>query len=403
MHDVPAADGTSHAERVQALVQRLLTDHPPEQTDAHRFWGAQYDAGLAWVHFPAGCGGLGLPPRLQTLVDDRLAAAGAPQWNRTANVIGLGMAAATIVAHGSPDQRARYLRPLFTAREIWCQLFSEPGAGSDLAGVSTMAVRHGDHWVVNGQKVWTTLAHAARWGLLLARHDPDAGKHAGLTYFVVDMHSAGVDVRPLYQLTGEAEFNEVQLTDVCIPDGQRLGGVGEGWTVALTTLMNERTAIGGRPRGRGEGVIGIALEAWSRRRHDDPAARDELVQLWIEAEALRLSQQRATDLRRAGTPGPEGSTPKLQQATLQQAITSFAVETLGSEGMTYPAGYARQRPDTVDLDVREPRKAYLRCLANSIEGGTSEVLRNVLGERVLGLPGEPRVDKGMAWRLIPRG
>src|SRR5271169_1745842 len=221
---------------VDSLADALLGDLPPGSTDAVTFLREQYDRGLAWVHFPEGLGGLGGSPADQIRVQRRLIAGGAPMA-MLRNVIGYGMVAPTLVTHGTDRQRARYLRPLFTGEEVWCQLFSEPGAGSDVAGLAMRAVRDGDEWVVNGQKVWTTLAHMAKWGLLLARTDPEASKHAGMTMFLVDMHAPGVEVRPLYQITGEAEFNEVFFTDAHLPDAQRLGGVGDGWRVAVTTLM----------------------------------------------------------------------------------------------------------------------------------------------------------------------
>ena len=233
-------------------VADFLAAHDPATTDRLEFLRGRYDAGLAWVSFPEGHGGLGLPPTLQPEVDRLFAEAGAPDNNPQANVIGLGMAAPTILAFGTEAQRQRFLKPLWTGEEVWCQLFSEPGAGSDLAGVATRAVRKGDTWVVNGQKVWTSSAHSARFGILVARTDPDVPKHAGLTYFLCDMTDPGVDVRPLRQITGEAEFNEVFLTDVRIPDSQRLGAEGEGWKVATATLNNERVAIGGKAAPREE-------------------------------------------------------------------------------------------------------------------------------------------------------
>src|ERR1700694_2317038 len=213
---------TDATARVVELTERLLRDHPPASTPVLEFLGAQFDLGLAWVHFAEGDGGLGLPPRLQDAVNARLRAARAPTAaGRTP--IGFGMGAPTVATHGSEEQRRRYLRPLFTGEEIWCQLFSEPGAGSDVASLSTRAVRDGDEWVVKGHKVWRTLAHLASFGLLVARYDPDQPKHKGLTYFVLDMHAPGVETRPLRQITGDAEFNEVYFTDVRIPDDQRLG------------------------------------------------------------------------------------------------------------------------------------------------------------------------------------
>ncbi len=395
-----AATDTGRA-LVQESLAQLLAEHDPRSTAAPEFWGAQFDLGLAWVHHPEGLGGLGASRSLQEEVDRTLRRAGAPSnWLR--NPIGIGMAAPTVLAHGSHEQRQRYLRPLFTCEEIWCQLFSEPGAGSDVASLATRAVRHGEDWVVNGQKVWTTLAHVAKWGLLLARSDPDQPKHKGLTYFVVDMGAPGVEVRPLRQITGEAEFNEVYFTDVRIPDSERLGGVGEGWGVAITTLMNERVSIGGNVMPRGAGPIGEAVRIWRERGGGDPVMRDRLVKLWVRAEAYRLTNLRAAQLRRAGTPGPEGSVGKLAYAELNKDIWECCLDMLGSEGMLY-SSYDMTRPGEAGLawggDI--PR-TFLRSRANSIEGGTSEIMRNILGERVLGLPGEPRVDRDLPWSQVPR-
>jgi alkylation response protein AidB-like acyl-CoA dehydrogenase len=389
----------SDEELVLERCERLLADHDP--TDATDFLGAQYDLGLAWVHFPEGFGGLGLSPKLQRTVAERLAKVHAPV-PYAHNPIGYGMGAPTVVTHGSDAQRARYLRPLFTGEEIWCQLFSEPGAGSDVASLATTAVRDGDEWIVNGQKVWTTLAHLARWGMLIARTDPDAPKHKGMTYFVIDMHDPGVDVRPLRQMTGEAEFNEVFMSDVRIPDAERLGDVGEGWRVSLTTLMNERVSIGGAIPPREGGVIRMALETWrgGGRERATAAERERLMQLWTQAEVLRLTNIRASQLRSRGTPGPEGSVGKILSAEHNKAVTSFVVDLMGAEGMLYTS-YDMVRPKaTMHWDCMQ--KAFLRMRANSIEGGTTEVLKNILGERVLGLPGDVRTDKDLPWRAVPR-
>jgi len=311
------------------------------------------------------------------------------------------MGAPTIVTHGSEAQKKRYLRPLFTGEEVWCQLFSEPGAGSDVAGLSARAVRDGDEWVVNGQKVWTTLAHLAKWGMLVARTNPDAPKHKGLTYFVVDMEAPGVEVRPLYQITGEAEFNEVYFTDVRIPDEERLGEEGEGWRVVLTTLMNERVAIGGGIPAKGSGLIGEAVRVWKEKGHTDPALKDRLMSLWVRAEVLRLTNIRASQMRSVGNPGPEGSIGKAMSADLNKDVTSFTVELLGAEGMLYPTGYTMERPKNA-MAFANPQQAFLRTRANSIEGGTTEIAKNILGERVLGLPGDVRVDKDVPWNQVPR-
>jgi alkylation response protein AidB-like acyl-CoA dehydrogenase len=317
------------------------------------------------------------------------------------------MVAPTIVAHGTEDQKTRYLRPLFTGEEIWCQLFSEPGAGSDVAALATRATRDGDEWIVNGQKVWTTLAHISSMGLIIARTNPDVPKHKGITAFLVDMHAPGVEVLPLYQVTGEAEFNQVFFNEVRIPDADRLGGVGEGWGVSITTLMNERVSIGGTVPPRESGLIGEAVKIWRRRwssRSDAHAMalRAELMQSWVRNEVARLTNWRASDLRQAGTPGPEGSVAKLAFAEENQRTSELCVDLLGAEGMLYGSQYPLVRPSESAMSSGDMRKAFLRMRANSIEGGTSEVMRNIIGERVLGLAGEPRNDKAVAWKDVPR-
>ena len=392
-------------ERVRALIHELLERYPVASTPDVLVRGARFDAGLAFVHFAKSLGGLGLAPSLQSFTESEFDAAGCPDW-RARNVVGLGMAAPTIHAHGTPAQKQRLLRPLFTGEEIWCQLFSEPGAGSDLANLATRAVRTDGGWVVNGQKVWTSLGHVAHWGLLLARTDPEQPKHRGLTYFLVDMKSPGIEVRPLRQLTGEAEFNEVFLDDVFLPEDQILGEVGAGWTVAMTTLMNERQSLGNRAIGRGEGPIGQAVEAY---READAAGRttdadlDRLMRLWTRAEAARLTNQRATDAALSNTAGPEGSIAKLQMADLNKAVYDLAMEFLGSEALLFTS-YEQTRPafSAVHGGSGDLRYDYLRSLANSIEGGTSEILRNIVGERILGLPAEPRMDKNIPWTKLPR-
>ena len=394
-----AAPGTDEA-TVLALCQQLLEELPPKETDPVTFLGRQFDLGLAWVHFPEGNGGLGLSPKVQRTINETLHSAGAPVAAYR-NVIGHGMGAPTIVTHGSDEQKARYLRPLFTGEEVWCQLFSEPGAGSDVAGLATKAVRDGDEWIVNGQKVWTTLAHLSKWGMLVARTDPEAPKHKGMTYFVVDMQGPGVEVRPLYQITGEAEFNEVYFTDARIPDSERLSEPGDGWRVVLTTLMNERVAIGGGVPAKGSGFIGEAVKAYQQRGDDDPARKDELMALWIRAEVLRLTNIRAGQMRVVGTPGPEGSIGKAMSADLNKDITAFTVGLMGPEGMLKPDGYPMKRPEHA-MTWGSPQQAFLRTRANSIEGGTTEIAKNILGERVLGLPGDVRADKAGPWSQVPR-
>lgn len=390
---------TSDEQRVRELCEELLSKHDPAHTAPADFLGTQYDLGVAWVHFPDGYGGLGVAPSLQNVINERLWGAGAPV-SAARNPIGHGMGAPTVVSHGTDDQKKRYLRPLFTGEEVWCQLFSEPGAGSDVASLATRAVRDGDEWVVNGQKVWTTLAHISRWGMLVARTNPDVPKHKGLTYFVIDMQAPGVEVRPLVQITGEAEFNEVYMTDVRIPDAERLGDEGDGWRVSLTTLMNERVSIGGGVAPRGSGVISIGVNAWEEAGRPGGVTRDRLMQLWTAAEVGRLTNIRASHNRSKGTPGPEGSVGKLSMAELNQEILSFVMNVRGMDSTLYD-GYTFDRPLTA-LDLSNPVKAFLRVQANSIEGGTSNIMRNILGERVLGLPGEPRTDKTLPWNQVPR-
>jgi alkylation response protein AidB-like acyl-CoA dehydrogenase len=392
---------------VDQRVDRLLAEHPPDRSDPHDFWAAQYDLGLAWVHFPPGRGGLGADPKLQEHVDDRLRAAGAPS-NVNVNFMLLGMAGPTMVAVGSPEQQERFLRPGFACEEIWCQLFSEPGAGSDLAALSTRAVRDGDEWVLNGQKVWTTLAHVADWAMVLARTDPEAVKHQGLTYFLIDMKQPGIEVRPLRQINGEAEFNEVYLTDARTPDSLRVGAVGDGWRVALTTLMNERVAFGHLAKApRGSGPIGHAVELLRARASTDPVARDRLARLWIENELVRLTTLRAQQMRDRGTPGPEGSVIKLAYTWATHRAWDLCVDLLGADGMLI-SDYEMLRPSLMGGsslgggETSDVVKAWLTSLGGTIGGGTSAVTRNILGERVLGLPGEPRLDKDLPWSQVPR-
>ena len=397
---------TTITAELDELIDELVAMFPPATTSPVTFLGEQFDRGLAWAHFPVGRGGRGGSPADQQHVLSRMAAFGAPTAGGR-NVIGYGMVAPTILTHGSEEQRTRFLRPLFTGEEIWCQLFSEPGAGSDVATLSTRALRDGDEWVVSGQKVWTTLAHVSSFGLLIARTNPDVAKHKGLTAFLVDMHAAGVDVRPLYQATGEAEFNECFFNEVRVADSLRLGGVGEGWGVSITTLMNERVSIGGTVPPRGSGLIGEAVKIWNQRWSDRRdayamAVRAELMRSWVRNEVARLTNWRANDLRKTGTPGPEGSVAKLAFAEENQRTSELCVNLLGAEGMLYGSNYPPVRPTESAMSGGDMRKAFIRMRANSIEGGTSEVMRNIIGERVLGLPGEPRNDKDVAWKDVPR-
>jgi alkylation response protein AidB-like acyl-CoA dehydrogenase len=391
------------AEQLRDRVRAFVAEHDPAQTPKQDFNNARFDAGLAWVHYPEGLGGLGLSRTLQGVVDAEFASAGAPTNDPERNGIGLGMAAPTILAYGNDEQQQRWLRKLWTAEEIWCQLFSEPGAGSDLAALATRAVRDGDEWVVNGQKVWTSSAHKARRALLVTRTDPDVPKHQGMTYFSVDMTAPGVEVRPLRQATGEAEFNEVFLTDVRIPDTDRIGQVGEGWKVANATLMSERVSIGAsRAAGRESGMIASAARTWrSRPELRTPGLHDRMLRLWADAEVARLAGERLRQQLAAGQPGPEGSAAKLVFARLNQEISGFEVELAGADGLRYD-DWTMRRPESANFYGRGPGFRYLRAKGNSIEGGTSEILRNIVAERVLGLPSEPRVDKDVPWKDLPR-
>jgi alkylation response protein AidB-like acyl-CoA dehydrogenase len=399
---------TNERAQVDEAVDRLLAEHDPVTTPTTVLRGARYDAGLAWVHFPVAFGGLGVHRDLNEHVENRLDEAGAPEAD-TSLFFFMHLAGPTILTHGTEEQKQRYLRPMFTGEERWCQLFSEPGAGSDVAGLATRAVRDGDEWIINGQKVWNTLAHLADLGLLVTRSDPDLPKHEGMTYFIVNMHAPGVEVRPLRQITGEAEFNEVYLTDVRIADADRLGAAGQGWRVTLTSLMNERQAIAAysshisdlQRGGAANDAVTIwhGLEEWQRT----PAHKSELMRLWVRGEVGRLTTLRAAEAVRAGNPGPEMSVAKLEFAEYNKALYSFCLDLLGANG-TVGFDYTLRRPKVMDPTGRAQgvHHAFLRVRANSIEGGTSEIMRNIIAEQVLGLPGEPRVDKGIPWSQIRR-
>lgn len=384
---------------VRGQVARLVDEYG--KGDRGAFLGARFDAGLAWVHFPEGHGGLGLPRSEQIAVEEEFARLGAPATSQADNVIGYGMAAPTILDFGTDDQRNTLLRPIFTGEDIWCQLFSEPDAGSDLAAVATRAVRDGEDWLITGQKVWTSFAHVAKWAILLARTDPDVPKHRGLTYFIADMTASGVEVRPLRQLTGEAEFNEVFFTDVRVPDSARIGDEGSGWAVAQGTLMNERMAIGGGAA-RESGMVGKLAALWRERPNlRRPALHDRLMGLWVEAEAYRMASERQRQQLLAGRPGPDGSGSKVTYAQLNQESTALELEVLAAEGLNHD-DWSVRRPTESNWLAGGATHRYLRTRGNSIEGGTSEILLNVIAERVLGLPREPRVDGGASGKDQPR-
>jgi alkylation response protein AidB-like acyl-CoA dehydrogenase len=340
-----------------------------------RAWSrALYDGGWVGISWPEEYGGRGLAPRFQAIyLEEEARAEGPPHIG----VIGLGMAGPTIITRGTEAQKARYLQPLLAAEEIWCQGFSEPGAGSDLAGVRTSARLEGDRFVLDGQKVWSSYAHIADFCILLARSDPSSERHAGLTYVIVDMHAPGVEVRPLRQITGEAEFNEIFLSGVEVPLENVIGDVGGGWDVAMTTLLHERGTLGfalvARLEVQVQKLIALAVD-----RGATPTQREAIAREWIHLQALRVTANRSLSaLERTGIPGPEGSILKLQWSEANQRVTKLALELLG--------------PDALLLAPNAPYGGYwptqqLRSRGNTIEAGTSEILRNIVAERVLGLP-----------------
>jgi alkylation response protein AidB-like acyl-CoA dehydrogenase len=340
--------------------------------DHRRAWQKKlFEAGYVGITWPKEYGGRGGTFMEQLIFNDEMILAQTPE---PVNVIGLGMGGPVLIAHGTEDQKNRYLRPLLSGEEIWCQGFSEPNAGSDLSGLQTRAEDNGDHYLVNGQKVWTTLAHVAKWCMLVTRERKAANPRDGLTYLLVDMESPGVEVRPLVQITGDAEFNEIFFKDVEVPKSQILGEAGNGWAVAMTTLLHERGTLGLALTTRAQ-ITAAELADHARKlgRSSDPLVRQKIAQFTIEARALQLNGFRAvTAMKRNGIPGPEGSILKLMWSELNQRMAEAAVDIAG------PAGQ-------VD-DGEGWRYQYLRSRANTIEAGTSEVLRNILAERVLGLP-----------------
>jgi alkylation response protein AidB-like acyl-CoA dehydrogenase len=344
---------------------------------SRRLYEAEF-VGLTW---PKEYGGREAPLTHQVIALEEFARSGAPEHM---NVIGIGMAGPTILAHGTEEHKARYLKRILTAEDVWCQGFSEPGSGSDLASLTTRAVRDGDDYVINGQKVWSSFAHVADYCILLARTDT-SHKYRGLTYFILDMHADGVEVRPLTQLTGEAEFNEIFLTDVRVPAENLLGGEGNGWGVAITTLMNERASLGMALTVRLEVALRRLVElAKDTKRNgsraaDDPMVRDRIARLWTELQALRFTNYRAlSKFLASGMPGPEGSTAKLVWSEANQRLTKLALEIEGPYAMLSGGEHA----------VADGlwQRLQLRSRGNTIEGGTSEILRNIIAERVLGLP-----------------
>jgi alkylation response protein AidB-like acyl-CoA dehydrogenase len=354
-------------------------------------------SGYAAPLWPREHGGLGADGWAQQVVREELARWRLPTFG--INLLGVGLAGPTLVEHGTDEQKRRYLPPILTGEEIWCQLFSEPGAGSDLASLATRAVRDGDEWVVNGQKVWTSVAQFAKWGMLVARTDPDVPKHEGLTYFILDMRQPGVEVRPLVQITGSADFNEVFFTDARVPDANRVGAVGDGWRVARTTLMNERVALSGLAIDADSLTGAARKDPWARTLEGvpdrkDPLVRQALARVYIAQEVKEITASRAATARLGGRePGPEGGIGKIFNAELNQYRTDVAMDAAGMAAIAWMPG---------DEDAARRATAFLRTRANTIEGGTSEILRNQIAERLLGLPREPAADKGIPWSASSR-
>ena len=360
------------------LREWLAANHPGEEPEGdeagfefRKAWQRTLaDAGWAGLSWPKEYGGRGATLIEQAIFNEEVVRAKAPQ---VANVLGLVMGGPVVIAHGTEEQKQRYLKPILTAEEIWCQGFSEPESGSDLASLKTKAVKDNGEWVVTGQKVWTTFAHEAKWCMLVARTDFDVPKHKGLTYFLMDMEQEGVQVRPLRQITGESEFNELFIEGARIPDENVVGGVGNGWMVALTTLMHERAGLAFGLQVQLKIALGQLMELARERGLDkDPVTRQKIAQLYIESEAIRLNASRGlTQIMKTGIPGPEGSLTKWQWSDTNQALTELAMDVLGPEAPIL----------TGDWTYR-----FLRARANSIEGGTTEILKNIVAERVLGLP-----------------
>jgi alkylation response protein AidB-like acyl-CoA dehydrogenase len=427
-----AIDRDTPTDDAAAVVRAWVDEHVPERWrragDAEGVAGvrkvrtrAEYEAwypvfgasGLVAPTWPVACGGLDLSPAVARRIETVLA----PYHLGRLNPLGLNLAAPALFAHGTAEQQLRYLPPIVRNEEIWCQLFSEPGAGSDLASLACRAERDGDEWIVTGQKVWTTWAHLADYGVLLARTDPDEPKRKGITYFLVDLHAPGVEVRPLRHITGEIDFNEVFLDAVRVPDAQRVGPVGDGWKVANATLSGERQMVsgsgsGGVDRIGGSGVEGLIAAARVRAAAgqqggwDDPHVRQRLMALYSEERIRAWTNQRVRAGLKAGrSPGPESSIGKVHAGGLNQRIQVLATDLLGPDATawepdTAPAEgdagerYAASLPYTV--------KGMLRSRANTIEGGTTEVNKNIVGERVLGLPREPDPWQSAPWREVPR-
>ncbi|HUN43366.1 MAG TPA: acyl-CoA dehydrogenase family protein [Acetobacteraceae bacterium] len=384
-----------------ARKQRNSGAHRYGDTDAAdvaraKAWQAKKaDAGFAGITWPKEWGGRGGTPMQQIIWNQEEA-----EYDVPPNIflIGLGMCIPTVIAYAGPEQLRRYVQPALRGDEIWCQLFSEPSGGSDVAGLRTRAEKRGDEWVVNGQKIWTSGAHYSDYGLLLTRSDPNKPKHAGLTAFFIDMHAPGVEVRPIHQMSGASNFNEVFFTDLRIPDAQRLAAPGAGWKVAITTLMNERLAASEIRRPDMQDLLDLAraVEIDGRPAIADPAVRERVAEWHAQNAGLTYTRFRVlTALSRGQTPGPENSIFKLVNASNQQAISSFGMDLLGMAGGVTD-------PELVPMHAMF-QESLLSAPGMRIAGGTDEILRNIIAERVLGLPGDVRVDKDVAFNQLPGG
>jgi acyl-CoA dehydrogenase len=363
---------------------------------AKRWQATKFDAGWAVLTWPKEYGGQGLG-RLENVIFNQ--EEGRFKTPPAIYGIGHGMLGPTLMTHGTKEQKERYIKEMARGQVVWCQLFSEPAAGSDLAGLRSSAVRDGDGWVLNGQKIWSTGAQYCDWGMIVVRTDPNVPKHDGLTYFIVDMKAKGVEVRPIKQINGGSGFNEVFFTDVRVPESQRLGGIGEGWKVSITTLMNERVSIGAGTSGsRIRDIFRLARECKRNGKPaiEDGAVRQKLADAFITSKGLQYTSYRILSaLSRGATPGPEGSISKAVGAPFGQQLSAFALELQGAMGgLADPA---------VTPQEALWQESYLGAPGLRIAGGTDEVLRNIIAERVLGLPSEMRMDKGMPFRDVPTG
>jgi alkylation response protein AidB-like acyl-CoA dehydrogenase len=370
-----------------------VNDETEYLAEAAKWQKKKYDAGWAMLHWPKEYGGINASPIERIIWGQEESKFDVP---RGVYDIGLGMCGPVLMEYATEEQKQRYLPPMAEGKEVWCQLFSEPSAGSDVAGLRSKAVKDGDNWIINGQKVWTSGAHYSDFGILVVRHDPDAEKHKGLTFFFLDMKSPGIEVRPIKQITGTSNFNEVYFNDVVIPDSQRLGEIGDGWKVAITTLMNERLAVGDANGVDVEDAFKLAKKQDDEGDTliNDGSVRDSIADWYCEAKGLSNTKLRTMSaLSKGETPGPEASITKIVSANKLQSIGNFGIDSMDMAGML--------RSD--EGVSRSFQNAWLGAPGLRIAGGTDEILKNIIAERILGLPQDPRADKGVAFKDIPSG